>query len=526
LPALAKSKGVKLKIPPQKLGVKAKKVQSQTVLAEVLRDNKDSFVVWGFDTSATAEVVKFDDLKTNAQVYYVDTQIGYTGPIKISYRAQLPKDRSIIEIDGKGTIQEKGPGQATPQVSPTQSVKTNEPEPTKDSKNRFGLMSFHVQNLKTAVPILSYNALRSPIEGTSMLKLFIGLAIKKEVLANKYSLSSTWSGTTIAVHLSKMLGEESSNTATNDLIGRLGGINNLNSIIKSLGFTRTGLKTVYGKITPASELINLSPTNSIRYSTEAKAAGYLEPYGEAPSKTLHPSLTSALTKMRQASGFSLQIISGFRSFSAQEKIWLGKPPATRADFSAPPGYSQHHTGLAVDLASAGSAQVQLAWLRANATRYGFMFPYLNTTGDLGPGPEPWHLVWVGNAAAMAVFHDFISRAKSLGFDPFLGDATLEALYRSPASLDTDKDTCNFDLCGAMALIQAGTDPVSVVMKKALKGAFVGIDGESASKVGFTSKVFGCTIVVDDQYILSAYAQGPESKILKAGVRALAKTLLN
>jgi LAS superfamily LD-carboxypeptidase LdcB len=526
LTAMAKTKGVELKGAVNPKGKIVPKVQSQVALKEILRDNRESFVKYGFDTSATAEVVAFASLAQSAQIHYISTSVGYIGELKITYQAQLPKDQSYIEIAGKGLVQEKGPGLPTPQVPKNQIVAANQPDPKKDSSDTFGLFSFHVQDLQGKT-LRSYQALRNPSEGTSMLKLFIGLAIREQVSKGQISVSQQWQGKTIAQHLTEALGENSSNLSANALISRLGGIRPLNSIIKSLGFTLTGLKTVYGVSTPASEKIPLLESQSSKYRTEAIAAGYLEPYGESPQKALNPQLLKALAKMRQASGLPLKIVSGFRSVTDQESIWLSKPVQTRAAFSAPPGYSQHHTGLAVDLVTVSTPtnleQVELTWLANNAQKYGFIFPYLNSSGDLGPELEPWHLVWVGNAAAMAVFHDFIARSKTLGYNPL--NAEQESLFNSPAALEEDKETCAFDLCNALASVLKGTDPVSVIMQKALDGPFIGLDGETKAKAGFTSKNIGVTLLIDNKYILCAYATGSSRSNLERSVKALSRSII-
>ena len=70
---------------------------------------------------------------------------------------------------------------------------------------------------------------------------------------------------------------------------------------------------------------------------------------------------------------------------------------------APPGYSEHHSGRAIDIASAGSPPMTqdfeqtpaFAWLSANAGRFGFVmsFPRGNPYGYVF---EPWH--WCYHAA--------------------------------------------------------------------------------------------------------------------------------
>jgi hypothetical protein len=179
-----------------------------------------------------------------------------------------------------------------------------------------------------------------------------------------------------------------------------------------------------------------------------------------------------------------------------------------------------------DTPSANELQ-QLQWLKNNAHSYGFILPYGSAGGvpDLGPGPEPWHLVWVGNSAAMGVYYDFISRAKNVGYDPLANAPNLQALFDSPESLASDKTSNSYELCKAMQSIIGATDPVALVMKKFLEGSYVGFDGETYVKLGYTSKIIGATIAVEQDegfFIISAYARTSDEKVLKQGIKNIFK----
>jgi LAS superfamily LD-carboxypeptidase LdcB len=98
-----------------------------------------------------------------------------------------------------------------------------------------------------------------------------------------------------------------------------------------------------------------------KYEDIAKRTGYLEQYPEIGSaetveyqgQRLHKDAASAFDNMRQAAtkdNVKLQIISGFRGIRAQADIFEGKGGGLQAaEYSAPPGHSQHHTGLAIDI---------------------------------------------------------------------------------------------------------------------------------------------------------------------------------
>ena len=98
----------------------------------------------------------------------------------------------------------------------------------------------------------------------------------------------------------------------------------------------------------------------------------------------------------------------FRSIDRQteivrEKLARGISLATILSASAPPGYSEHHTGRAVDITTDGVAPFELEfadtpafrWLSRNAARFGFVlsFPPGNRYGYQY---EPWH--WCYKAA--------------------------------------------------------------------------------------------------------------------------------
>ena len=87
------------------------------------------------------------------------------------------------------------------------------------------------------------------------------------------------------------------------------------------------------------------------------------------------------------------------------------PRRAEADLvSARAGYSEHQTGLAVDLITpdgqAATSRPAFArtpggsWLARNAWRFGFVVRYQpETTAVTGDSPEPWHLRYVGGELA-------------------------------------------------------------------------------------------------------------------------------
>ena len=101
-------------------------------------------------------------------------------------------------------------------------------------------------------------------------------------------------------------------------------------------------------------------------------------------------------------GITLLIVSGFRDFQYQaslirKKINAGQSLSEILEVNAAPGFSEHHTGRAIDIASPGSRPLTeeferseaFAWLQQNAANYGFSmtYPRDNPQGFIY---EPWH----------------------------------------------------------------------------------------------------------------------------------------
>ena len=120
---------------------------------------------------------------------------------------------------------------------------------------------------------------------------------------------------------------------------------------------------------------------------------------------LVPGTAQAWREMKQsaaADGVELLLVSGFRSSQYQaelfrNKIANGQDVAEILKVNAAPGYSQHHSGQAVDIATPGARPLTedfdttpaFAWLREHAHRFGFRMPY-GRDNPYGFVYEPWH----------------------------------------------------------------------------------------------------------------------------------------
>jgi len=101
-------------------------------------------------------------------------------------------------------------------------------------------------------------------------------------------------------------------------------------------------------------------------------------------------------------GIDLFIISAFRSIERQAEIVRRKLDAGMAiedilTSCAPPGFSEHHTGCAVDLSTPGSHALEIefdesaayAWLNKYAFEFGYYLSY-PIGNPWGYQYEPWH----------------------------------------------------------------------------------------------------------------------------------------
>jgi D-alanyl-D-alanine carboxypeptidase len=120
---------------------------------------------------------------------------------------------------------------------------------------------------------------------------------------------------------------------------------------------------------------------------------------------LTPEAADAWARMKNAAsiaGIPLVAISGFRTVKRQEEIIRAKLSAGQTIESiletvAAPGYSEHHTGRAIDIGLPGEEPLTedfggtsaYRWLEANAGSFGFFLSYPRGNPH-GISYEPWH----------------------------------------------------------------------------------------------------------------------------------------
>ncbi len=156
------------------------------------------------------------------------------------------------------------------------------------------------------------------------------------------------------------------------------------------------------------------------------------PYQQAPISELQSigggnfKLRKAAAKQYQAmvsaarsDGVIIVVISGFRTIAEQQHLFFdvkaqrGQLATERAEVSAPPGYSEHHTGYALDIGDGNAPATNLnpkfedtkafKWMNKNAARFNFelSFPKGNPQGV---SYEPWHWRFIGDRKSLETFY--------------------------------------------------------------------------------------------------------------------------
>jgi len=120
----------------------------------------------------------------------------------------------------------------------------------------------------------------------------------------------------------------------------------------------------------------------------------------------------ALYERLQADGLPLSVATAYRSYEYQSEIYQeyvavwGR--AHTETLVARPGYSEHQTGLAVDVFAASACRIKecfadeptYAWLVDNAADFGFIERYpAGAQAVTGYQFEPWHWRYVGSELA-------------------------------------------------------------------------------------------------------------------------------
>lgn len=150
---------------------------------------------------------------------------------------------------------------------------------------------------------------------------------------------------------------------------------------------------------------------SLVVQPEAKELCVAETGSDGKEHLLTPIAAHAwrvLSKSAASDGVCIRIVSAFRSVERQAEIVRSKLERGLSldailAVSAPPGFSEHHSGRAVDVTTDGVRPLELEfehtdafrWLSRNADRFGFVLSF-PPDNRYGYAYEPWH--WCFKAA--------------------------------------------------------------------------------------------------------------------------------
>ena len=172
---------------------------------------------------------------------------------------------------------------------------------------------------------------------------------------------------------------------------------------------------------PASEFVIVNKHNPISPSNftpgnlvEVKSSESLDNFREIElSEPAAKALEAMAKEMFEQGQGRMELNSGFRSFSTQEKLFerfASQQGLSQALLkAAKPGFSEHQTGLAADISFPAQGCAIMTcfgntaagkWIAENAWKHGFIVRYKQETEQItGYSYEPWHLRFVGYEVA-------------------------------------------------------------------------------------------------------------------------------
>ena len=180
--------------------------------------------------------------------------------------------------------------------------------------------------------------------------------------------------------------------------------------------------------------IKLDPLSNLNFQVDRnqdhRILGHL-PYEEIskeklvliePNIKVHIDMRNSLLNMREEAkrdGIFLVFLSGYRSINLQNDIFYSlksirnQEAAERAKVSAPPGYSEHSTGFAIDIGDATQRETDFEtdfentdafrWLIKNAAKFHFKLSFNKDNKYIDY--EPWHWRYEGSIEALKVFEN-------------------------------------------------------------------------------------------------------------------------
>ena len=139
-------------------------------------------------------------------------------------------------------------------------------------------------------------------------------------------------------------------------------------------------------------------------------------------RMMRPEAAAALREMfvacKEETGAQLIAVSGYRDYGKQEYLYNNKLKQVHQDvakaqeYVAPPGASEHHLGLAMDIGQQNTRNLEVTfakteggiWVKENCWRFGFILRYGEDSEEVtGYKYEPWHFRYVGKELAKEIY---------------------------------------------------------------------------------------------------------------------------
>lgn len=115
-------------------------------------------------------------------------------------------------------------------------------------------------------------------------------------------------------------------------------------------------------------------------------------------------------------GYEIIIVSAYRSYKYQKDLYNEYKKNYDKDYldscCSKPGYSEHQTGLAIDVSKFGDTYenfintLEFKWMQRNSYKYGFILRYPKGKEKItGFKYEPWHFRYVGTKVAKIIYEN-------------------------------------------------------------------------------------------------------------------------
>ena len=154
---------------------------------------------------------------------------------------------------------------------------------------------------------------------------------------------------------------------------------------------------------------NLVPTKLIELDKCSDGGQYLA----EEAKLAYDKMCTASLK----EGLKLGVTSSYRSYESQQNVYASYLKSNGKEYVnqyvATPGYSEHQTGLALDVKSTVSSPFkttkEYTWMINNSYKYGFILRYPEDMENItGYSPEAWHFRYVGEEIAKYIYDNKIT----------------------------------------------------------------------------------------------------------------------